>query len=131
MGPGRCQRRVLELLERATGHALDREELDAVLCDREGYDRSNVLRAIRSLERRRLVRFKDAHQKRDATVKLAPPPTPVSDEELTALLALFGIGNGGQSGHREGTGTAPPPRGPRPSDPHRSGAAGKGGAKVG
>jgi phytoene/squalene synthetase len=61
-GLGRCQHRVIELLEKSPERRANREELEEVLVGSEGFDESNVLRAIKSLARRRYVIFEDIEQ---------------------------------------------------------------------
>lgn len=91
-GPGRCQRRIVDLLEGSTERRLSRVELDAVLVEEEGYDPSNVLRAVRGLARDRRVFFQDAHRKRDSFVKLPRKVEPLPASKVDALLAEMGIG---------------------------------------
>lgn len=89
-GPGRCQRRVIELLENAPGRQLSRAVLEEVLVAAEGYDASNLLRSLRRLERAHLVSFRDERHKRDAIVCLPREVEPVSEGNLFKLLAKLG-----------------------------------------
>jgi hypothetical protein len=89
-GLGRCQRRIVELLEQSPQHRRDREELDEVLVGIEGFDPSNVLRAIKGLARKRLVGFEDRRHKKDSVVSLPRQVRRITDEELSELLAEIG-----------------------------------------
>jgi hypothetical protein len=81
------QRRILALLEAAPEHSINREQLDRVLVDAEGFDQANVLRAIKGLARKRLVGFTDRHQKKTSTVFLPQLVRHFTDAELSDLLA--------------------------------------------
>lgn len=91
-GPGRLERRIIELLENAPERRLSRLELEEVLVAEEGYDPSNTLRSLRRLHRARLVGLLDARHKRDAMVCLPRRVEPVSEARVSELLA--GLGGG-------------------------------------
>ena len=89
-GSGRLQRRILELLEQAPERKMSREELEGVLVEVEGFDPSNVLRAIKGLARQHRVSFTDRRHKGDSMVSLPRKVWRISDDELSALLAKIG-----------------------------------------
>lgn len=89
-GSGRLQRRVLELLEAAPDRRLNREQLDRVLVDAEGFDPSNTLRAIRGLARERRAGFTDQRHKKDSIVCLPRKVTYLTEEEIFRLLSEVG-----------------------------------------
>lgn len=89
-GFGRCQRSILELLEQSPELKSSRKELDEVLVQVEGFDPSNVLRAIRGLARRRYVILEDGHRKESSYVKLLPKREPISEDWLIDVLAQIG-----------------------------------------
>jgi hypothetical protein len=91
-GSGRLQRRILELLEQSPERKRNREELDDVLVGIEGFDPSNVLRAIKGLARKRVVGFEDRRHKKDSVVSLPREVSIITDEELSELLAKIGGG---------------------------------------
>jgi hypothetical protein len=88
-GSGRLQRRILELLEQSPECKENREDLDEVLVE-EGYDSSNVLRAIKGLARKHRVGFADRRHKKDSVVSLPREVRRITDEELFELLAKTG-----------------------------------------
>ena len=89
-GSGRLQRRILELLEQSPERKRNREDLDEVLVQAEGYDASNIRRAIKGLARKRLVGFTDRREKKDSVVALPHEVRRITDEELSELLAKLG-----------------------------------------
>jgi hypothetical protein len=89
-GSGRLQRRILEILEQAPERKRNREELDNVLVEIEGFDPSNVLRAIKGLARKHRVGFTDRAHKKDSVVSLPRQVGPITDDELSELLAEIG-----------------------------------------
>jgi len=89
-GNGRLQRRILGLLEEAPERRRNREELDEVLVGNEGFEPSNVLRAIKGLARKHLVGFADRPRKKDSVVSLPRKVSIITDEELSELLAEIG-----------------------------------------
>ena len=89
-GFGRCQRRILELLEQSPERKRSRQELDEVLVEAEGYDPSNVLRALKGLARKHHVSFMDRRRKGDSLVSLPRKARRISDDELFSLLAKIG-----------------------------------------
>jgi hypothetical protein len=91
-GNGRLQRRIVELLEQSPERERSREELDAVLVGIEGFDPSNVLRAIKGLARKHRVGFQDRPHKKDSVVSLPREVSTITDEELFELLAKTGGG---------------------------------------
>jgi hypothetical protein len=86
-GNGRLQRRILELLEQSPERRMSRKELDVVLVGIEGFDPSNVLRAIKGLARKHRVGFDDRRHKKDSVVSLPRKVSVITDEELFELLA--------------------------------------------
>jgi hypothetical protein len=89
-GSGRLQRRILELLEQSPERKRYREELDDVLVGIEGFEASNVLRAIKGLARKHRVGFDDRRHKKDSLVSLPREVRRITDEELFELLAKTG-----------------------------------------
>lgn len=93
-GPGRCERRVIELVMAAPERRQSRSQLDAVLVEREGHDPSNVLRSIKSLSKKHLVRFRDERRKEDSIVELAPEVERVPESKVDELLREIAEGAG-------------------------------------
>jgi hypothetical protein len=91
-GNGRLQRRILELLEQSPERKRNRKELDDVLVGIEGFEASNVLRAIKGLARKHHVGFDDRPHKKDSVVSLPRKVRRITDEELSELLAKIGGG---------------------------------------
>ena len=91
-GSGRLQRRILELLEQSPERKRYRKELDDVLVGIEGFEASNVLRAIKGLARKHRVGFDDRRHKKDSVVSLPREVRPIPEEELFELLAKTGGG---------------------------------------
>jgi hypothetical protein len=89
-GSGRLQRRILELLEQSPERKRYRKELDDVLVGIEGFEASNVLRAIKGLARKHRVGFDDRRHKKDSVVSLPREVRRITDEELFDLLAKAG-----------------------------------------
>jgi predicted transcriptional regulator with HTH domain len=89
-GSGRLQRRILELLEQSPERKRSRQELDEMLVEAEGYDPSNVLRALKGLAGRRQVGFTDRRHKNGSVVSLPREVRRITDEELFELLAKTG-----------------------------------------
>lgn len=89
-GNGRLQRRVLELLRAAPDCRLNRAQLDRVLVEAEGFDPSNVLRALKGLARKRRVGFTDRRRKEDSVVTLPRRVRRVTDDEVLRLLSENG-----------------------------------------
>jgi hypothetical protein len=91
-GSGRLQRRILEILEQSPERKRNRKELDDVLVGIEGFEASNVLRAIKGLARKHHVGFDDRRHKKDSVVSLPREARRITDEELSELLAKIGGG---------------------------------------
>ncbi len=91
-GSGRLQRRILELLEQSPERKRSREELDDVLVGIEGFEASNVLRAIKGLARKHRVGFADRRHKKHSVVSLPREARRIPEEELSELLAELGGG---------------------------------------
>jgi hypothetical protein len=89
-GSGRLQRRILELLEQSPERKRNRKELDYVLVGIEGFEASNVLRAIKGLARKHHVGFDDQRHKNGSVVSLPREVRRITDEELFELLAKTG-----------------------------------------
>ena len=85
-GNGRLQRRILALLEQSPERKGDREALDRVLVDGEGFDPSNVRRAILGLARKHRVSFADRRRKKDSVVALPGEVRRINED---ALFELF------------------------------------------
>ncbi len=87
-GPGRLQRAVIAELGASDGLRLSRRSLEETLVTRDGHDPSNILRAIRGLARTRRVALSEGRSVEDSFVALpSPARTPLSDDEIRALLA--------------------------------------------
>jgi len=89
-GLGRCQRRVVELLEGAPELRLNRADIEEVLVGSEGFDESNILRSIKSLARCRYVIFEDGHRKENSFVRLLPKREPIPESRMFEALAQIG-----------------------------------------
>ena len=89
-GSGRCMRAVLAELEKAPDGKRNRAELEDVLCEEAGYDRSNLLRALRTLARYGSVIFRDERHKTTSFVRLPPKIEPVPEDLVAELLAEIG-----------------------------------------
>ena len=85
-GNGRLQRRILALLEQSPERKGDREALDRVLVDGEGFDPSNVRRAILGLARTHRVSFADRRHKKDSVVALPSEVRRINEDDLLGLL---------------------------------------------
>jgi hypothetical protein len=85
-GNGRLQRRILQVLEQSSERQANREELDQVLVQAEGYDQSNVLRAIKGLARKHRVSFADRRHKSDSTVSLPREVRRINEDDLFDLF---------------------------------------------
>lgn len=86
-GPGHLQRLVLKHLQKTPERRLSRRALEEIFVDRAGYGSSNLLRAIRSLERMRYVSFQGGLDLDQSYVSLPRPAKRISDDEVFALLA--------------------------------------------
>lgn len=84
-GPGRLQRRIVEVAEAAPNRSMTRRELERILIA-EGYDRSNLLRAIKGLADRRLVYVREGHTLDESRVYVPEPVQVISDEQIAELL---------------------------------------------
>jgi hypothetical protein len=89
-GPGRCQRRIIALLEGVPERRLNRAVLEEILVADEGYYSSNLLRSIRGLHRTKLVILRDKRRKTEAIVCLPREVKHITDDELGHLLAEIG-----------------------------------------
>jgi hypothetical protein len=89
-GLGRCQRRIVQLLEESPERRANREELEKVLVGSEGFDESNVLRSIKSLAQHGHVIFEDGHRKKDSSVRLPPKREPIPESWVSEVLAQIG-----------------------------------------
>ena len=85
-GSGRLQRRILALLEQSPERKGDREALDRVLVDGEGFDPSNVRRAILGLARKHRVGFTDRRHKKDSVVSLPREVRRINEDDLLDLF---------------------------------------------
>ena len=84
------QRRIVELLEATPELKRSRQELDEVLVNGEGFDPSNVLRAIKGLARKHLVAFTDRRRKKESMVALPRKVEHITDDKLFDLLTRIG-----------------------------------------
>ena len=84
-GPGRLQRRVVEVVEAAEGRTMTRRQLEDKLVA-EGYDRSNILRALRGLHDRRLVHMREGHALGGSRVSVPEPVRVFTDSEIAKIL---------------------------------------------
>ena len=85
-GPGRLQRQIVQRLETAPERRLSRRALEEIFVDGAGYGASNLLRAIRSLDRMRYVSLEDRPDLDRSHVSLPRPVERMSDDEIFALL---------------------------------------------
>jgi hypothetical protein len=79
------QRRIMALLEQSPERKKNREDLDEVLVE-EGYDPSNILRAIKGLARKHRVGFTDRRHKKDSWVALPSEVRFINEDDLLGLL---------------------------------------------
>jgi uncharacterized protein Smg (DUF494 family) len=84
-GPGRLQRRVVEVVEAAEGRTMTRRQLEDMLVP-EGYDRSNILRALRGLHDRRLVHVREGHTLDEIRLSVPEPVRVFTDDEIAQIL---------------------------------------------
>jgi hypothetical protein len=84
-GPGRLMRRVTEVIEGAENRSMTRRRLETVLVA-EGFDRSNILRAVRSLAERRAVYLREGHTLDESYVSVPQPVRMFSDEQIAEIL---------------------------------------------
>jgi hypothetical protein len=84
-GCGRRMRAILRELKKSPENKLSRPQLDDALVEVE-HDRSNTLRAIKSLVRAGSVVFTDARRKEDSYVRLSPPTEPLLESEVWKIL---------------------------------------------
>src|SRR5215213_4717019 len=82
-GPGRLQRAVLKRLRETPEGRLSRLELAEHFVEHEGHTSSNLLRAIRGLERGYLVHLHDSPDLARAYVSLPRPGNFLSEEALS------------------------------------------------
>lgn len=90
-GSGRLMRRIVAILEQAPEREMNRKDLDDVLVA-EGFREQNILRAVKSLARRRLVSFNDAYSKEESVVRLPRKVRALSDDEIAEVLQEIGGG---------------------------------------
>jgi hypothetical protein len=90
-GLGRCQRRIIELLEKSPERRANRAELEEVLVGSEGFDESNVLRSIKSLAQHGHVIFEDDHRKKDSSVRRPRMREPIPESWVFEVLAQIGV----------------------------------------
>jgi hypothetical protein len=87
-GPGRLQRQILQHLESVPERRLSRRALEDTFVEEAGYEASNLLRSIRSLERMRRVLLKEGPDLDRSHVSLPRPAKRMSDDDIFALFAL-------------------------------------------
>jgi hypothetical protein len=86
-GPGRLQRRVLDLLHKAPEGRMSRRALEECFVGHGRYTASNLRRALVSLERMGYVSLQEGPNLDQSYVALLPPVEPLSDEVVSQLLA--------------------------------------------
>ncbi len=84
-GPGRLQRRMVKVVEAAEGRTLTRRELENFLVE-EGYDRSNILRALKGLHARRLAYLREGHTLDEGYVLVPKPVRVFTDDQTFEIL---------------------------------------------
>jgi hypothetical protein len=84
-GAGRVQRQVIARLLATPQRRLSRAELEDDLHKR-GVRPANTLRAVKSLERSRVLVFKDVADRKQATVVLLAPGHCFTDDQVFELL---------------------------------------------
>ncbi len=84
-GPGRLQRRVVGVVEAAEGRTVTRRQLEDLLVA-EGYDRSNILRALRGLHDRRLVHVREGHTLDGSRVSVPEPGRMFTEGQIAEIL---------------------------------------------
>ena len=85
-GPGRLQRQVVSYLDKRPERRASRRELEKEFVNQEGHTASNLLRAIRSLERMYYLSLRDEADKNRALVSLPRRAERISEEYVFALL---------------------------------------------
>ena len=85
-GPGRLQRQIVRYLEKSPERRASRRQLEKVFVDQEGHTASNLLRAIRSLERMYHLSLRDVADKDRAFVSLPRQVERISEVYILALL---------------------------------------------
>ncbi len=86
-GPGRLQRQIVQRLEAAPERCLSRRALEEIFVAGAGYGSSNLLRAIRSLERMRYISVQEGQDLDRSHVSLPRSAERMSDDEIFTLLA--------------------------------------------
>jgi hypothetical protein len=89
-GPGRLQRAVLRRLEESPEKRLSRLELAEYFVEQQGHSQSNLLRAIRGLERVHLAHLRDTPDLARACVSLPQPAAFLSEEVISEILREIG-----------------------------------------
>ncbi len=89
-GPGRLQRLVLKRLQETPERRLSRRALEEIFVNQAGYGSSNLLRAIRGLERMRRAYLHEGPNLDRSYVSLPRPVEPASEELVARLLAEIG-----------------------------------------
>jgi hypothetical protein len=84
-GPGRLQRRLIEVVEAAENRTMTRRRLEEVLIA-EGFDRSNALRSLKRLAERRRVYVHEGHTLDESRVSVPEPVRMLTDEQIAAIL---------------------------------------------
>lgn len=85
-GPGRLQRQIIKHLEKNPQRSVSRRELEEVLAGKKGHTTSNVLRAVRSLEKMYRISLQDKFDKDLALVSLPRTEGRLSEDYVLALL---------------------------------------------
>jgi hypothetical protein len=86
-GAGRLQRAVVEELRSAAGCSLNRRELEKVFVAERGYDRSNLLRALRGLQSMRLVTLREGPSLEGSVVSLVQTAKHLDESAVFRVLA--------------------------------------------
>ena len=85
-GVGRLQRALLQRLQESPDGRLSRQDLAEIFVKQEGHTSSNLLRAIRALERVHRVHLHDSPDLARAYVSLPQPVEFLSEAEISEIL---------------------------------------------
>jgi len=94
-GPGQPQRAVVDELRSADGYSLSRRELEEIFVRGGEHGSSNLLRALRGLQRVRLVRLREGPDLDRSRVSLLLPAEPLDEDAIFRVLAEIGNVNAG------------------------------------
>jgi hypothetical protein len=85
------QRQIIKHLEKNPQRSVSRRELEEVLVGKKGHTTSNVLRAVRSLEKMYKVSLQDKFDKDLALVSLPRTEERLSEDYVFSLLRGSGV----------------------------------------